>query len=162
MWLYLVHHGDAVPSEVDARRPLSVEGMRAVEQLAEEAAARGVKPAIIWHSGKLRARQTAEAFWRVCNPFAEFTAVRGLQPADMPQMLRDSLLGETRDVMVVGHMPNLARVLALFTTGADGEAPFPAHGLVALDGGPTAKTDERELWKEGWRLACPQPEVLRT
>jgi phosphohistidine phosphatase len=162
MRLYLVHHGEAIAADVDARRPLSEPGLRAVEQLAEEAASRGVKPVAIWHSGKLRARQTAEAFWRICNPFAEFTAVRGLQPADMPQMLRDSLLGETRDVMVVGHMPNLARVLALFTTGADGDAPFPAHGLVALDGGAAPKTDERELWTEGWRLACPQPEVIRT
>jgi len=139
--------------------------LRAVEQLAEEAAARGIRPVRIWHSGKLRARQTAETFWRLCNPFAEFSAIRGLQPADMPQMLRDSLLGETGDVMIVGHMPNLSRVLSLFTTGVDGEAaeaPFPIHGLVALDGGPAPKTDERELWREGWRLACPQPEVLRT
>jgi phosphohistidine phosphatase len=161
MWLYLVHHGEAVASEVDARRPLSAEGMRAVEQLAEDAAARGVKPAIIWHSGKLRARQTAEAFWRACNPFAEFIAVRGLQPGDVPQMLRDSLLGETRDVMAVGHMPNLARVLSFLTTGEDAaDAAFPPHGLIALDGGAEGKTDERDRWIEGWRLA-PQGQHAR-
>jgi phosphohistidine phosphatase len=164
MFLYLVHHGEAVAAEVDSRRPLTEAGLHAVEELAEQAAARGVRPVKIWHSGKLRARQTAEIFWRLCNPFAEFTAVRGLQPADMPQMLRDNLLGETRDVMVVGHMPNFARVLSLLTTGADTDAPvFPQHGLVALDGGDRPKTDERELWTEGWRLLCPQPHVtLRT
>jgi phosphohistidine phosphatase SixA len=39
-----------------------------------------------------------------------------------------------RDVMLVGHMPNLSRVLALLTTG-DGEAVsgFPEHGLVSLE-----------------------------
>jgi phosphohistidine phosphatase len=155
MWLYLVHHGEAVASEVDARRPLSDIGRHAVEQLAEKAASRGVRPVVIWHSGKLRARQTAEAFWRVCNPFAELTAIRGVQPGDIPQMLRDALLGEARDVMVVGHMPHLARVLSLLTTGLDADAAFPAHGLIAFDAAP--KTDERELWTESWRLLSPQP-----
>jgi phosphohistidine phosphatase len=155
MWLYLVHHGDALPSEADPRRPLSDAGREAAGQLAEQAAARGVKPAVIWHSGKLRARQTAEAFWRACNPLAEFLAVRGLQPADIPQMLRDALLGETRDVMVVGHMPHLSRALALLTTGVDADAPFPPHGLIALTS-PSDTTDERAQWTEGWRLASPQ------
>jgi phosphohistidine phosphatase len=156
MWLYLVHHGEAVASELDARRPLSEPGRQAVAELAEQAAARGVRPVVIWHSGKLRARQTAEAFWRACSPLADFTATRGLQPADIPQMMRDTLLGETRDVMLVGHMPHLSRLLSMLTTGADADAPFPLHGLIALDGGPAAKTDERELWTEGWRLSSPQ------
>src|SRR5262249_23716400 len=133
MWLYLVHHGEALASELDARRPLSDSGRLAVARLAEQAASRGVKPAPVWHRGKPRARQTAEAFWRACNPLAEFLAVRGLQPADIPQMLRDALLGETRDVMVVGHMPHLARALALLTTGTDHDAAFPLNGLIALD-----------------------------
>jgi len=157
MWLYLVHHGEALAAELDSRRPLSESGRLAVQLLAEQAASRGVRPVAIWHSGKLRARQTAEAFWRACNPLAEFTAVRGLQPADIPQMLRDSLLGETRDLMVVGHMPHLSRVLGLLTTGADADAPFPINGMIALDGGASARTDERDPWTEGWRLASPQP-----
>lgn len=156
MWLYLVHHGEALASELDARRPLSDPGRHAVAQLADQAAARGVRPVVIWHSGKLRARQTAEAFWRACNPLADFTAVRGLQPADIPQMMRDTLLGETRDVMLVGHMPHLSRLLSVLTTGVDADAPFPLHGLIALDGGPTGKTDERERWTESWRLSSPQ------
>src|SRR5690349_21136794 len=161
MWLYLVHHGDAVASDVDARRPLSDAGRQAVEQLAEQAAARGVKPIAIWHSGKLRSRQTAEAFWRACNPLAEFTAVRGLQPADIPQMLREALLGETRDVMVVGHMPHLSRVFALLTTGVDADPPFPQHGVIALTREAAVATDERALWSEGWQMASPQPQPER-
>ena len=74
MKLYLVHHGDAVPPDVDPQRPLSAEGRVGVEQVAGAAAQRAVKPAVVWHSGKLRARQTAEAFWRACNSLAEFSA----------------------------------------------------------------------------------------
>jgi len=83
MRLVLVHHADAVGPEVDPQRPLSMVGRFDVERLAAAAAAKGVKPAVIWHSGKLRSRQTAEAFWKACNPFAEFKAMRGLQPSDI-------------------------------------------------------------------------------
>ena len=56
MKLYLVHHGDAVPADVDPQRPLSAEGRVGVEQVAGAAAQRAVKPAVVWHSGKLRTR----------------------------------------------------------------------------------------------------------
>ena len=82
MHLYLVHHGDAVGPEIDPRRPLSERGREAIERLAVAAAARGARPAVVWHSGKLRARQTAEIFWRACNALAEFSAMRDLQPED--------------------------------------------------------------------------------
>ena len=63
----------------------------------------------VWHSGKLRARQTAEALWRACNPLAEFAAIRGLQPDDPPNEIITLLAGETRDVMLVGHLPRTPR-----------------------------------------------------
>jgi phosphohistidine phosphatase len=148
MWLYLVHHGDALPPERDPRRPLSDQGHLATERLAEQVAARGVRPALIWHSGKLRARQTAQLFWRACNPLAEMVAVPGLQPTDVPGLFRDRLLGEPRDVMGIGHMPNIAHVLTLLTTGTeDRDTAFPAHGIVALE-----RESERDAWIERWRL----------
>ena len=77
-----------------------------------------MKPEVIWHSGKLRARQTAEPFLRLCNPLAEFAAIRGLQPTDPPNSISDLVAGETREILLVGHMPNLPRVLTLLVTGA--------------------------------------------
>ena len=62
MQLYLVHHGDAVPPSVDPQRPLLEGGRVSVERVAQRAATKGVVPVIIWHSGKLRTRQTAEVF----------------------------------------------------------------------------------------------------
>ena len=55
MRLYLVHHGEAVPPSVDPQRPLSDTSRTTVEQLAERAAQKGATPAVVWHSGKLRA-----------------------------------------------------------------------------------------------------------
>ena len=145
--LYLVHHGEAVGPEVDARRPLSERGQAAVLLAADDAARRGAKPECIWHSGKLRARQTAEAYWKLCNPLAALTAERGLQPTDPPGWLRDRLTGETRDIMLVGHMPHLPRLLRLLL-GEDPDTStvtFPVHGTVALE--PVG-----DAWKEIWRV----------
>lgn len=145
--IYLVHHADALPPTADPQRPLSAVGLAHADLLAQKAAARGLAPVAIWHSGKLRARQTADAFRRHCNPAAEFSAIRGLQPDDPPEWIRDSLAGETRDVMLVGHMPHLPRLHALMTSGSQRQdLDFPLHGLVALE--PAG-----DLWTERLRLS---------
>ena len=127
-------------------RPLSSVGIAATERLARNAMARGVKPDAIWHSGKLRARQTAEIFWKVCNPLSPFTAERGLLPDDPPQWIRDRLTGEDRTILIVGHMPYLPRLLGMLTGAGDERAvSFPLHGCVALEA-------DRDQWKEIWRL----------
>jgi phosphohistidine phosphatase len=143
MFLYLVHHGDAVDSQIDPRRPLSETGRAHVERLAGEAALRGARPAVVWHSGKLRAKQTAEAFWRACNPLVELAATRDLQPDDPADWMRDRLRGESRDVLIAGHFPHLPRLLSLLV----GRDDFPTHGVVAL-----RSDDEGETWQEAWRL----------
>ena len=147
MQLFLVHHGDAVGPDVDPQRPLSRLGQQHVVRAAEAAAAHATRPAVIWHSGKLRARQTAEAFLLVCHPFAGFFATDDLQPDSSPQLMRDRLRGETRDVMIVGHFPHLPRLLRLLLADPDDSSgEFPPHGVVALSSG-----DEGQTWKETWR-----------
>jgi phosphohistidine phosphatase len=141
--LVLVHHGDAVGPDVDPQRPLSARGRQDVERLAADAAARGVKPDIIWHSGKLRAKQTAEAFWRACNPFAEFSATRDLQPGDPPDWMRERLRGETRNILIAGHYPHFPGLLAALVGGS---RTFPMNGVVAL-----VSEDDGATWAEEWR-----------
>lgn len=145
MHLYLVHHGDAVGPDVDPRRPLSQAGLAAVERLAAQAATRGARPAVVWHSGKLRAKQTAEAFWRACNALATCSAARDLQPGDEPAWMRDRLRGEPRDILIAGHFPHLPGLLSLLVPGEHGS--FPLHGVVALQ-----TADEGATWIEQWRL----------
>ena len=144
--LLLVHHGDAVGPHIDPMRPLSSVGRAATEMVAGAAASRGVKPDAIWHSGKLRARQTAEIFWKACNPLAPLTAERGLLPDDPPQWMRDRLSGEDRTILIVGHMPYLPRLLQMLSGAGDERAlSFPLHGCVALE-------LDGDRWKEIWRV----------
>ena len=145
--IVLVHHGDALGPEIDPMRPLSSPGYAASALLATAAAARGARPDVVWHSGKLRARQTAELFWRACNPLAAFSAARGLQPTDPPRWMRDELAEDSRSILLVGHMPHLGRLLRVLCGEPPGSVTtdFPLHGCVALD-------RHGETWKELWRL----------
>jgi phosphohistidine phosphatase len=142
--VFLVHHAHAVGPEVDSRRPLSPLGEQQAAQAAAAAAARGARPEVVWHSGKLRARQTAQAFWRACNALAEFKAAPDLQPDDPPSRIRDRLRGEPRDILIAGHFHHLPRLLSLLL-GAPGT--FPQHGVVALE-----SDDDGQTWKELWRV----------
>ncbi|HTK30027.1 MAG TPA: histidine phosphatase family protein [Vicinamibacterales bacterium] len=146
MRLLLVHHGEAVGPEINPARPLSPAGRAQAERVAAAAARRGAKPVVVWHSGKLRARQTAEICWRACNALAEFSASRDLQPDDPPAWIADRLRGEPRDILIAGHFPHLPRLLA-HLRGHDSSADFPPHGAVALE-----TEDEGETWREIWRI----------
>lgn len=136
MTVVLVHHADAVAAHVDAERPLSALGRAQAESLANDATALAIRPEVIWHSGKLRARQTAEYFWRACNPMAEFKMVRGLRPDDSGVWMRDVLYGENQDVLLVSHMPLLPALARLLTPEF---LSFPLNGFVVLE-----RTGERE------------------
>jgi phosphohistidine phosphatase len=138
----LVHHADAVGPDVDPQRPLSARGRAQAAQLADALRDRGISPAAIWHSGKLRSRQTAEAFLRH-SPFADFRMVRGLRPDDPPIWMRADLMAEDRDILLVGHMPSIA---ALADALVSGRAAFPLHGLIG------AERDDRGTWTELVRL----------
>ena len=115
--------------------------------LALQAAERGAKPDVIWHSGKLRAKQTAEAYWKRCNPLASFSATRGLQPTDPTNWIVDSIAGESRHILLAGHFPHLPRLLGrLLRAKADADPlEFPLNGIVALE-----NVDGK--WLERWRL----------
>ena len=142
MTVVLVHHAEAVDPGVDAARPLSARGRAQADQLAMRAKAGDIKPLVIWHSGKLRARQTAEAFWRQCNPFAEFKMAKGLRPEDAPETARVLIDTEERDLLLVSHMPMLPALLRALTPAADG---IPLNGLVVLD--RTAEGRYIERWR---------------
>ena len=129
MRVVLVHHSQAVGPEVDPQRPLSTAGHQHAATLARRLKRDALVPRAIWHSGKLRARQTAEAFLLACAPSAEFKMVRGLLPDDPPEWLRDELAAEDRDVLLVGHIPNIMRLSALLAE----DAALPQHGYVVLE-----------------------------
>lgn len=109
MIVYLVQHGDALPETVDPERPLSEKGETQVAKLSGFLKKLPVYPGIILHSGKLRAKQTAEALSLALGgirleerPF--------LNPNDRIEPAKSEIAAYEKTLMIVGHMPFLGRL----------------------------------------------------
>jgi phosphohistidine phosphatase len=117
MNFFLVRHGEAKPDRDDSRRPLSDRGRTDVEKIARAAAAKKIKVAEILHSGKLRARETAEILARFLSPAGGVREASGLAPEDDPLPAAAELEAAAASLMLVGHLPHLGRLASLLVTG---------------------------------------------
>ena len=147
MRIYLVQHGKPLPKEQDPERPLSEEGRRGVAGIAEMLTKAKVRPSCVYHSGKLRAQQTAEIL-------AEKLAVQGgpqkrdnMAPLDEPRIIAEQIEHFEDQTMLVGHLPHLSKLTSLLVTG-DPEKPvvrFQQGGIVCLE-------QEEDQWAVSWML----------
>ena len=81
MKLYLIQHGEAKPEAEDPERSLTVHGEEETKRVSLRASNLNIVPSRIFHSGKLRAKQTAELVakgLRISPGSVE--AVQGLNP----------------------------------------------------------------------------------
>ncbi|MGD2138656.1 MAG: phosphohistidine phosphatase SixA [Gammaproteobacteria bacterium] len=127
MRLYLAQHGEAVPKAEDPERPLSEQGSRDVLAVAALLQAGGVRVEKVWHSGKARAEQTARLLAGAVLPRGRKPqAIEGIAPnAAVADFSVDADVWE-EDTLVVGHLPFMARLVALLTTG-DSEREIVAY-----------------------------------
>ena len=152
MKLLLARHGLALDSDVDPQRALSAAGIAEVQQVARQLANAGIRPARVWHSGKMRAQQTAELLARALAPRAVPEQVTGLAPNDpVDEFAVDADVWQD-DTLVVGHLPFMGRLLSLLLTG-DAErlrCSFPAAGVACLE------RDGAGVWVLHWMLGPGQ------
>ena len=137
MRLYLVQHGDAVPEQLDPERPLSAAGRREVEAVARLLASKGTSATRVAHSGKLRARQTAELLATALAPGMVPEIVTGLNPNDPVEPLARRISEWTFDVMLVGHLPFMGKLVARLVAGDERKpvAAFVPGTVVCLEPG---------------------------
>jgi phosphohistidine phosphatase len=132
--VYLVRHGEAKHEAIDPERHLTDRGADEVRRIATDAVSHlGVRPKRVFHSRKVRARQTAEIWAGLVG--AGLAETDGLAPNDEPSIWAVRLETEGDDVMLVGHLPHLERLAGLLVT-ADAKqavAGFGAGGLVGLE-----------------------------
>jgi len=110
---YLVRHGEAFSATEDPRRPLTPTGRAHVEQLGRLAAAKSISPAAIFHSGILRAKQTAEILGAQLARNIHVQSITGLMPEDDPAIAAAELETAQQPIMLVGHLPHMNRLAAL-------------------------------------------------
>jgi phosphohistidine phosphatase len=151
--LYLVQHGAAKSEAEDPTRGLTAEGRRDVEREAEFLAVVVAPSEIdcIEHSDKLRARQTAEILAARLRPARGVQQVPGLAPNDEVEPMCIRLRQESENVMLVGHLPHLSRLVSRLLGCNPTVVRFQMGGVVRLD------RDDAGEWTVRWVLP---PEVL--
>ena len=144
-----MRHGEAVSGALDWQRPLSERGRAQVTTTARGAYRRGVSLDWIYHSGILRAQETAELAATVLLPRKGVREVSGLCPDDDPFVMNAQADEFTESVLLVSHLPYLGRLTGLMTTG-DSErmiVDFTPATLVCL-------TRQATHWKLNWSLSA--------
>ncbi len=135
MYLYLIQHGEAKTKEDDPERDLTDRGISAAEAAADFFNRMKPEIHVVWHSGKKRARHTAEIFadrLDIRNRLLEHT---GLTPNDDVSQIKTKLENLLNSVVIVGHLPHLARLASLLLTGNEGTAviSFQNSGILCLE-----------------------------
>jgi phosphohistidine phosphatase len=153
MLLYLVQHGEAKREEEDPARGLTEKGIQDARNVSAYAQKLNVKASRIYHSGKTRAMQTAQILADHLNPEKGMSETDSLAPMDDPALWAKRIAGMSEDIMLVGHLPYLAKLAGLLLCGDKEKMfiDFKMGGIVCL------KRFDDSRWAVGWMIV---PEIL--
>lgn len=143
MRVYLIQHGKAKSKEEDPARGLTVEGREETGQMAEALGKVNPEVYVVWQSGKLRARQTAEILAEGLGIPQRIMEHSNLSPMDDVKIVAGELKGLGHNIAISGHLPFLSRLAGLLLTGSEAAEPirFRNSGVVCI-----------ERNEDGWQL----------
>jgi phosphohistidine phosphatase len=153
MFLYLVQHAEAKREEEDPARDLTAKGRQDLQRVANYVGELNLAVSRLFHSGKTRALSTAEILAGSLKPPPEVSETMGLAPLDDPESWAGRISKMAEDIMLVGHLPHLAK-LAAFLISGDQEKKvinFKMGGMVCL------RRMEAGQWLVEWMLV---PEII--
>lgn len=150
MEVYLVRHGEAVSEHQNPERPLSDKGRSDVSIVADHIGKLGLEITTIYHSERLRARQTAEILSEKVRPRNGLREVRGLASGDDVRKAMQLVEDAKESIMIVGHLPHLGKLLSALVAGEQYQnmemMEFDAGSIVCLGRG-------QEGWLVRWALS---------
>jgi phosphohistidine phosphatase len=138
--VYLMRHGiaaDPTPGTSDADRALTAEGVRKTERVAVGLQRMRVKPDLILSSPLRRAEETARLVADVLKPNASIELfpplAGGFAVEDLIKGLRPHR--QARELLLVGHQPDLGQLASYLMTGSVNLAPLPFKkaGVAAIE-----------------------------
>ena len=151
MAVFLVQHGISAAKDIDPERGLTDLGKTETERIAQVAKGYGIPVEKIVHSDKKRAAQTAAILHDALSLQTPDEAIPGIHPHDDVRAFAKKMQPEA-NVLVVGHLPFLQRLVSYLTTGSEDLKvyQFQNSGIVCLDAskGPDGEID----WFIKWTL----------
>ena len=153
MKLYLVQHGEAMNKDINAERPLTEKGHSDIKKISDLFTQADITLTQIIHSGKLRAKQTAEYFVKNISGSSLTKVNNNINPNDDLQPLMQQLKSWDKDTLMVGHLPYLAKVVSQLTTDNETSlsVSFKPGTVVCL------QRDDKMHWQINWMI---RPELL--
>ncbi|MFQ6069538.1 MAG: phosphohistidine phosphatase SixA [Candidatus Aminicenantales bacterium] len=153
MILYLVQHARAKSKEEDPERALSDEGVVEISKMASYVASLKIEVEEVFHSSKLRTKQTAEILTAKIQPERRISETDGLLPLDDPGVWGKRLQDINKNIVIVGHLPHLSKLASLLLCGdAEREViSFRNAGIVCLN------RDNAGDWSLQWMVT---PELI--
>jgi len=115
--LYLVQHAEAKKEAEDPTRGLTDKGFRDIALTALFSHDQDVAVNRIYHSGIKRAQQTAQALSDQVHPKEGVSEADWLAPMDDPKIWKERLSNMLEDIMLVSHLPYLAKLASLLLCG---------------------------------------------
>jgi phosphohistidine phosphatase len=115
---------------------LTEKGKKEVITVSRVASGLNIKPSQIYHSGKLRAKQTAEIIASALKiPILSVQATQGLNPNDDIRPWAERISNEKEDLMIVGHLPFLEKLTSFLLCGNENArlVLFRYGAIVCLD-----------------------------
>ena len=146
MKLYLIQHAKALSKDIDPDRPLSEQGRAELNKIATFIRPLNLSVDYLWHSGKKRAAQTAEALTQVITIEKAQTALDGLGPNDDVAAFQNKLARSDRNIMVVGHLPFLSKLAALLLNQNESAQTIAFRNAAIVCLGRT----ENNQWQLDW------------
>ena len=142
MKLYLAQHGEAESKETNPERPLTTKGRQDVESSAKLIDPGSISK--IYHSGKLRAKETAEILARG----RETTERELLTPMDPIDSIVEEIEKNSEDLMIVGHLPFMAKLASFLLAGNQEKE------TIQFEQGVVFCLEKKDKWK-----LLPLPEI---
>lgn len=137
--LFIVRHAVAEARDDkkyanDAERPLTAKGKRKMEDISQGLARLGIEPNWIISSPLERAKETAEVLAKELKYDGDLTLSETLAPGGSTTALLQMLAKrpDARNVILVGHEPDLSRLLGDLIAASDGAGLGFRKGGVAL------------------------------
>lgn len=153
MHVFLIRHAHALDGPDDARRLLSAKGRRQVREVADFL--RGLErfdPKEVWHSGLVRAAETAELLVHRLKVRGTPRRVDELAPDADPRRLGRRLARLTEPVALVGHEPHLSALATLLVGGRPDRPMF-----ILKKGAVLALERQGRRWVASWQIS---PDLL--